>query len=127
MLNNKAVELSEFILAGRTDAANNERKQIREILTGAKCEKPVILVDHDPQGILEAQQYGIPLVLCGHTHKGQFWPMDFFTKWANGEHYFYGQETFGNTQAIISSGAGYFNLPLRVGSDNEVVEIVINP
>ena len=113
LLNNKAVELSEFILAGRTDAANNERKQIREILTGAKCEKPVILVDHDPQGILEAQQYGIPLVLCGHTHKGQFWPMDFFTKmgewrtlllragklWKHTSHYFFRCRVFQSAPA----------------------------
>lgn len=126
LLHNEAVELSDLILAGRSDAASNERKPLSEILSGVSGEKPVVLIDHDPQGVPDAMEHGIPLVLCGHTHKGQFSPMGFFTKWANGKHYFYGHETFDNTQAIISSGAGYFNLPLRIGSDNEVVEIVIN-
>ena len=126
LLHNEVVELSDLILAGRSDAASNERKPLPEIQARVSGEKPVILIDHDPQGIPEAEQCGIPLVLSGHTHKGQFWPMGFFTKWANGKHYFYGHETFGNTQAIISSGAGYFNLPLRIGSDNELEEIVIN-
>lgn len=125
LLNNEAVELLDIVLAGRTDETNNERKPIQEILAQMQSSKPVILADHNPQGIVEAEQYGIPLVLCGHTHKGQFFPMDFFTKWANGKHYFYGHETFGTTQAIISSGAGYFSLPVRIRSNNEVVEIII--
>lgn len=125
LLHNEAIEFSDFILAGRTDDTNNERKQIADILSSIDRGKPVILIDHNPQGIIEAQQYGIPLVLSGHTHKGQFFPMDFFTKWANGKHYFYGHEILGTTQAIISSGAGYFNLPVRIGSKNEVVEITI--
>lgn len=125
LLHNETVELSNILLAGRTDAASNERKPIADILSKTESSKPVILVDHDPQGIREAQQYGIPLVLCGHTHKGQFSPMGFFTKRVNGKHYYYGQETFDHTRAIISSGAGYFNLPIRIGSNNEVVEIIL--
>lgn len=108
LLNNEAVELSDFVLAGRTDATNNERKPLQEVLAQIQSNKPVILADHNPQGIVDAQRYGIPLVLCGHTHKGQFFPMDFFTKQADGKHYFYGHETFGTTQAIITSGAGSF-------------------
>ena len=42
---------------------------------------------------------------------------------ANGNHFFYGCEKFGDAYAVISSGAGYFQLPVRIGTDNEVVEI----
>lgn len=126
VLHNSCAELADFYLIGRSDAANNERKDLAEILPTGSIKKPVVLIDHDPQGIRDARQMDIPLVLCGHTHKGQFWPMDFFTRWANGDHFFYGKEQFGDTQAIISSGAGYFNLPIRIGSSNEVVQIILS-
>ena len=29
---------------------------------------PVVVLDHDPQGIREAAEFGADLVLCGHTH-----------------------------------------------------------
>ena len=84
---------------------------------------PTVVLDHNPSGISEAAEYGADLVLSGHTHKGQFVPVTYFTKLANGKHFFYGYEQFGKTQAIISSGAGYFQLPVRIGTDNEVVKI----
>ena len=49
--------------------------------------------------------------------------MTYFTKLANGKHYFYGCESFGKTRAVISSGAGFFQLPVRIGTSNEVVDI----
>lgn len=125
VLHNSCAELADFYLIGRSDAANNERKDFADILPIGSIKKPMVLIDHDPQGIRDAQQMDIPLVLSGHTHRGQFWPMDFFTRCANGAHFFYGKEQFGDTQAIISSGAGYFNLPIRIGSNNEVVQIII--
>ena len=84
-----------------------------------------VLGNHDPQGIREAAAAGASLVLCGHTHRGQFFPVNFFTRWANGRHYFYGHESFGQTQAFISSGAGYFQLPVRIGTSNEVVSLLL--
>ena len=66
---------------------------------------------------------GASLVLCGHTHRGQFFPATIFTRWANGRRFFYGRESFGRTEAVISSGAGFFQLPMRIGTDSEVVEI----
>ena len=84
-----------------------------------------VLGNHDPQGIREAAAAGASLVLCGHTHRGQFFPVNFFTRWANGRHYFYGYESFSQTQAFISSGAGYFQLPVRIGTSNEVVSLLL--
>lgn len=52
-------------------------------------------------------------------------PINLLTKWANGERYFYGHEQFEQTHAIISSGAGLFQPPVKIGTSNEVVEIRI--
>lgn len=123
LLHNQVVQLPQFHLIGRTDAANNLREPMEKLLSQIDSSKPVVVLDHDPQGIREAAASQADLVLSGHTHRGQFFPVTLFTRWANGKHHFYGQEQFGRTHAVISSGAGFFQLPVRIGTSNEVVDI----
>lgn len=123
LLDDEVVSLPTMNLVGRTDAANNRRRPIEEFLPQCDPTKPIIIIDHDPQHIREAAAANADLVLCGHTHRGQFFPVTLFTKWANGKHYFYGHEFFGKTHAVITSGAGFFQLPVRVGTSNEIADI----
>lgn len=123
LLHNEVRAFPDFTLIGRTNGTHNLRSTLSELMKQASPARPVIVLDHDPQGIREAAAAGAGLVLCGHTHRGQFFPVTWFTKWANGKHYFYGHETFGQTQAFISSGAGFFQLPVRIGTSNEVVDL----
>ena len=123
LLHNEVRAFPDFTLIGRTNGTHNLRSPLSELMKQASPARPVIVLDHDPQGIREAAAAGAGLVLCGHTHRGQFFPVTWFTKWANGKHYFYGHETFGQTQAFISSGAGFFQLPVRIGTSNEVVDL----
>ncbi len=125
LLDNATVTFSKINLVGRTDAGNNKRLPLQDIPVNTVPGKPVVVIDHNPAGIDEASEHGADLVLCGHTHRGQFFPVNIFTKWANGKHYFYGHEKFGETHAIISSGVGFFQLPVRIGTSNEVVDIRI--
>lgn len=126
LLDNEVITLPQLNLVGRTDAGNNSRELLEPLLEKIDADKPLVVIDHNPIGIDEAGDKGADLVLCGHTHRGQFFPVNIFTKWANGKHYFYGHEQFGKTHAIISSGVGYFQLPVRIGTSNEVVDIRIH-
>lgn len=126
LLHNQVVQLEGFNLAGRSDASNNFRSSMESLSKEIKPGLPTIVLDHNPSGIPEAGEFGADLVLSGHTHKGQFIPVTYFTKLANGKHYFYGHEQFGKMHAIISSGAGFFQLPVRIGTSNEIVDIHIS-
>jgi predicted MPP superfamily phosphohydrolase len=126
LLHNQAVRLSRLNLIGRTDASNNPRSAMDCFLSQIDRSAPTVVLDHNPSGIPEAVQQGMDLVLCGHTHRGQFFPVTYFTKLANGKHYFYGHEVFGKTHAVISAGAGFFQLPVRIGTSNEIVEIELS-
>ena len=126
LLHNQVVQLEGFNLAGRSDASNNFRSSMESLSKEIKPGLPTIVLDHNPSGIPEAGEFGADLVLSGHTHKGQFVPVTYFTKLANGKHYFYGHEQFGKMHAIISSGAGFFQLPVRIGTSNEIVDIHIS-
>jgi len=120
------------VLIGRDDVTTNpDRRKLQDILTGSEGEKssanekPRIVVDHNPLGIKEAADNKIDLVLCGHTHKGQFFPTNVFTKLAYGKQGYYGYYQDGGTQSVVYSGAGYFQMPMRIGSNSEIVVLNI--
>lgn len=125
LLNNDTKILSEINLIGRADDAHNIRTDMTDILLKADPDKPVVVLDHKPENILDAEKHDIDLVLCGHTHKGQFFPITIFTRLANGKEFFYGYYKHGKTHSIITSGVGFFELPARLGSNNEIVDIKI--
>ena len=125
LLNDEIKELSKINLIGRTDEANNERCEVSNILSKIELQKPTVVLDHKPENITEAAEYGADLVLCGHTHKGQMFPITLFTKWANGKNCFYGHHISGKTHSIITSGVGFFELPVRIGTNNEIVDIYL--
>lgn len=117
-----------FNLIGRTAYRMNqqvERKSLHTLLEQRDGSKPSIVLDHDPIGIDEAVHTSVDLVLCGHTHKGQLFPLNLFAKLAHRGGHFWGFSKQGTTQTIVTSGAGYFSIPMRIGSSNEVVQVMI--
>lgn len=125
LLNNDAKILSKINLIGRTDDAHNIRTEITEILPKVDSDKPVVVIDHKPENIFESVKHNVDLVLCGHTHKGQLFPITLFTRLASKKGCFYGHHTLGKTHSIITSGVGFFELPMRFGSNNEIADIKI--
>ena len=86
---------------------------------------PVIVLDHNPGN---AEDYGseADLVLSGHTHKGQIFPGSLFTNKLFAVDYGYHRFPSG-VQAVVTSGVGYWGMPLRIGSDCEIVLIRMVP
>ncbi len=123
LLDNEMTELPKINLIGRSDEATTKRTGLSEIMQGANSEKPVIVMDHRPAHVNEAAEENADLVLCGHTHRGQFFPMSVYTRVRNGKELHYGHSVTGNTHSIVTSGAGFFSVPLRLGSDNEIADI----
>jgi predicted MPP superfamily phosphohydrolase len=80
---------------------------------------PVIVLDHQPHEVSPAVQAGVDLLLCGHTHRGQVWPLNWLT-----DRLFeigYGYEKRGNTNIYVSSGLALWGPPFRIGSESELV------
>ena len=125
ILNNDIQNLSKINLIGRADDAHNVRTEITDILPKADNNKPIVVIDHKPENIPDSAKHDVDLVLCGHTHKGQLFPVTIFTRLANGKDCFYGYHKHGKTHSIITSGVGFFELPMRLGSSNEIADIKI--
>lgn len=126
LLFNDIYQHPRFDLLGRNDLFHIAlpRPAVREIHREDPA-RPLIVIDHNPAGIPEAVGAGADLVLCGHTHRGQFFPLNLFTRLASPKDGFYGHATIGQTHIVVSAGAGYFWMPLRLGSSNEIVSITL--
>lgn len=86
---------------------------------------PVVVMDHNPGNIHE---YGetYDLILCGHTHRGQLFPGSLITNWMYTVDYGYYRADECSPHVIVSSGVGTWGLPMRVGTDCEIVRIRIH-
>lgn len=117
-LRNEVVEAGSLRLVGLDDNATAE--SMRRVLDRVPS-SPLftVLLVHRPIGLDLAARYGVDLTLAGHVHDGQIWPFGYFVRllypYAAGLHEHAGR--FLN----VSTGAGYWGPPLRLGSRSEIV------
>ncbi len=110
-------------IAGRDDRTNSKRRPLKEILTDANKSLPLILLDHQPFNLEEAEREGVDLQLSGHTHNGQFWPGNLIVKWMF--ELPYGYKRRGDTHYYVSSGIGLWGPKIRIGTKSEIVIITL--
>ncbi len=112
---------SSFYIIGRDDRTNHKRKNLAEMVKGLDTTKPMILMDHQPFHLQEAQNNGIDLQISGHTHNGQFFPGSLFVKrmFELGHGYL----KKGKTHYYVSSGLGIWGPQYRIGTQSELVVI----
>jgi predicted MPP superfamily phosphohydrolase len=81
LLRDEVREVAGLVIVGREDyTIRKYRKSLDEILANADRSKPMILMDHQPFHLEEAEHAGIDLQVSGHTHRGQLWPLNYITK-----------------------------------------------
>ena len=111
-----------FYLVGRKDRMDRNRKPTKELLQGLEnTNKPIILLDHQPFNLEESVDAGVDLHLSGHTHDGQFFPINLITK-AMYE-LSAGYKLKEKTHIYVSSGLGLWGPPVRIGTKSEFVVI----
>lgn len=119
---------SSFFVVGREDSTmfqftGNHRKTLKQIIQPIESKYPMILLDHTPYKLEEAQKNNIALQLSGHTHHGQIWPANIITSMIY--EVSWGYKKKGNTHYYVTSGAGTWGPPVRTGSKSEIVHIKI--
>ncbi|MDR2969400.1 MAG: metallophosphoesterase [Tannerellaceae bacterium] len=121
LLDTVALIDSSFYIAGRKDRSSRSRKTMPELLNGIDKQLPVILLDHQPYNLQEAEQAGMDLQLSGHTHHGQMWPLNYIT--GNVYEQDWGFLKKGKSNFYISCGVGTWGPPVRTSGHSEVVII----
>ncbi|MBK7379564.1 MAG: metallophosphoesterase [Ignavibacteriales bacterium] len=129
MRDSSEVVNNSFILVGREDVSKQNftqkrRKSLSEILNSSTENLPVILLDHTPYKLKEAQDNRIALQLSGHTHNGQMFPINLITNLIYELSWGYMKK--GSTHYYVSSGVGSWGPRVKLASDAEIVNIKLN-
>ena len=117
-----------FYIAGREDKSSTmaegiQRKDLASVLKGVDASLPLILLDHQPTDLSEAQSQGADLQLSGHTHRGQYFPNQLITDRIFEVNWGYLRK--GNLNVIVSSGFGTWGPPIRLWNYPELVQITL--
>ena len=114
---------TEFVIAGAIDVNGDFHRRTwhsdpKKALSGAPENLFKLMLVHQPASVDKSFKFGADLVLAGHTHGGQFWPMtyiiDAIHKYSRGLYY------VGEKAVFISCGTGYWGPPLRFGVPPEI-------
>lgn len=110
-------------IVGRNDRSAgfgpNGQKPLVDLLQNSNHQRPIIVMNHQPYNLTEASDLNVDLHLSGHTHHGQFWPINYITQ-AMFE-LSWGYLKKGNSHFYVSSGYGTWGPAIRLGNRPEVV------
>ena len=106
-------------IIGRDDISNRYRMSAKEWANLTDASKPIILIDHQPNQLADAQLIKADLQLSGHTHDGQFFPFTFVTNRLF--ELSYGYKKTGDTHYYVTSGIALWGPPFRIGTNSEIV------
>jgi uncharacterized protein len=112
-----------FYLIGRKDKTDSKRQSIEALIQNIHDSEPIIMMDHQPAEINQAEKAGVDLLLSGHTHRGQMAPNHLVTRKMYDLDW--GHKQFNQLHAIVSSGFGFWGPPIRIGSRSEIVQIEV--
>ena len=90
-------------------------------LDGRDDATPVVLLAHQPVMVEQARDAGVDLQISGHTHGGQLWPFDYAIRLDQPA--VQGLSRVGDTQLYVTTGAGFWGPPVRVGARPEVAVV----
>ena len=114
---------TQFAVAGALDFRGDRRNRNWKsdpvkALSGIPQNLFRLMLVHQPSSVDACFHAGADLVLLGHTHGGQFWPLshliDAIHKYARGLY------RVGDKAAFVSCGTGYWGPPLRFGVPPEI-------
>jgi predicted MPP superfamily phosphohydrolase len=125
LMDEGALAAEAVYIIGRKDRSaarwGDGRKPLGELTEGLDRSLPLIMMDHQPFNLEEAEAEGIDLQVSGHTHHGQIWPGPLVVKglYENA----YGLLHKGKAAVVVTSGFGTWGPPLRLGTKAEIVFI----
>lgn len=122
LLRDSVARVGEIAIVGRDDMMRGERKMLLEL---APRDAYVVVLDHQPTSIEESARLGADLHISGHTHRGQVWPINWLADAIFEQSY--GHRKWQNSEVIVSSGLSLWGPPFRIGTDSELVVIVLQP
>ncbi len=124
LLQDEVITLPNDInIIGRLDDQYPERKSTKTLTNKINNPWPILLIDHEPTQIQAHSKQKIDIQVSGHAHRGQIFPANLISQKI---HFFdYGYLHLNNRHFFVTSGLGFWAVPLRIGTRSEVMLINI--
>ena len=130
ILDDEVVQITEdFVLVGREDRSADrfgygDRASLTELFASVDTDDFVLTLDHQPNEYAENGKIGTDLLLSGHTHGGQLFPINWIQEIIPFNDGVYGlYEIDADTTAIVTSGFAGWNYPIKTAAPAEYVII----
>lgn len=114
-----------FYLIGRKDKSQ-WRQNMDELMANLDKSKYILVLDHQPNDYENQIRVGADLVLSGHTHGGQLFPLNYVSEYLKINDKTYGYERRGRTDFIVTSGISDWALRFKTGTQSEYVIIELS-
>lgn len=129
MLSDEAKLIDDsFYVIGRKDYENagdgtKDRASLESLMDGLDTSRMVISLEHEPRFLQENADAGVDVMLCGHTHDGQFFPLNIAIRsvWENPA----GLLKKDDMYSIVTSGVGVYGPDMRIGTDADITVVDI--
>ena len=145
LLQDSVARVGDLCIIGRDDRTNQHRLSLKDIVARASTQASnstdrqsaatgqpqtttnqqpfLILLDHQPYHLEEAEQQAIDFQFSGHTHHGQVWPISWITETVY--ECAFGSHRRGHTRYYITSGLGLWGGKFRIGTRSEYVVVEV--
>ena len=117
---------NRFYIVGREDKSEENRLSAEDIVKDLDSSKYIIVMDHQPADYDNEAKTKADLVVSGHTHGGQLFPITHISFLITINDRFYGYENRNGTDFIVTSGLSDWNLQFKTGTKSEYVVIDID-
>ena len=116
-----------FYLIGRCDAGYGraDRASADELMKDLDSDYYTVMLDHQPTDYDAEAAAGVDLVLSGHTHGGQLFPLEFIQPLISQNDNVHGLVTRGRTDFIVTDGFSDWEIKFRTGCKSEYNIIVV--
>lgn len=116
-----------YLIVGRNDASETmrggNRKSMEDLMRNADESKFSIIIDHQPNDYDAQAAAKVDLVLSGHTHGGQLYPLNKVGEYIGANDKTYGFERRALTDFIVTSGISDWAIKFKTGCFSEFVVI----
>ena len=127
LLQDSVAVVGNLCIIGRDDRTNPHRKSLEKIIKDYSSlisrSSFLILLDHQPYHLEQAEHHHVDFQFSGHTHHGQVWPISWITE--SIYECAFGAYKKGHTDYYISSGLGIWGGKFRIGTRSEYVVVTV--